>query len=401
LEYRFFAVNRDPNGIGIYHACQPAGDFEPLHGNANRQAMIKTVKLTQRQAHVLWATIKHYVATAEPVGSKALVDGYDFSVSPATIRNTMSMLERVGLLYQPHTSAGRVPSDSGYRTYVDRLLKPSDDFSSRVLSLLISQLDWHGWSLEAVLRRSGQILASLSGYISLITLPQAATARLRHVQLVAVEPGRAMFILVTTAYETQSAIFDLPRCQAVNATGVSEAEETERELQLISNFLNYHLRGRSLAELGDLNWQELGLEFDRHADSLKRLLADFSQRYQKPMSSQILVRGLAEVLRLPEFGELLQVQALIDCLEGHQDQLLPLICGETSLASDRQPFTVLIGAENPLEPMQTCSLVSAFYYRDSLPVGSVSILGPTRMPYEDAIAAVETTASYLTTALAG
>jgi heat-inducible transcriptional repressor len=131
-----------------------------------------SLDLNKRHQQILWATIRQYVATAEPVGSKALVDGYNLNVSPATIRSGFNTLEKAGLLYQPHTSAGRIPSDSGYRLYVDRLLgygsrvgnmQPSLDIGRQVEELLHEKLDWDGWSLEAVLRGAAEVLATLSG----------------------------------------------------------------------------------------------------------------------------------------------------------------------------------------------------------------------------------------------
>ena len=173
------------------------------------------VKLNNRHQHILWATVRHYIATAEPVGSKSLAEEYNLSVSPATIRNGMSFLEKSGLLYQPHTSAGRVPSDSGYRIYVDQLIKPSENLAFEVEELLQKQLNWPEGRLEAVLQGAAQILASLSGYITLVTMPQTSTAKIRHLQLVQVEAQKIMLIVVTNTYETQSLIMDL---RAINQT---------------------------------------------------------------------------------------------------------------------------------------------------------------------------------------
>src|SRR4028119_2060968 len=119
------------------------------------------VQLTDRQQHILWATIRHYIATAEPVGSKALVEEYNLGVSPATIRTAMGVLEKAGLLYQPHTSAGRVPSDSGYRLYVDQLITPSDALGRKVEHLLTDQLKWEESSFEGLLRNAAQILSTV------------------------------------------------------------------------------------------------------------------------------------------------------------------------------------------------------------------------------------------------
>ncbi|AVH70373.1 HrcA family transcriptional regulator [Nostoc sp. 'Lobaria pulmonaria (5183) cyanobiont'] len=375
------------------------------------------VKLTNRQQHILWATVRHYIATAEPVGSKALVEEYDLGVSSATIRNVMGVLEKSGLLYQPHASAGRVPSDSGYRIYVDQLITPSlrsrsvsqTDATRSLLPLsgtetlgrelevaLQKQLQWQDRSLETLLQGAAQILATLSGCISLITMPQTTTALLRHLQLVQIEAGRIMLIVVTDGYETHSKLMDLSPTPEETQR---DSEVIDRELQIVSNFLNSHLRGRSLLELAYLNWSELDQEFQRYGEFLKNSVAELTRRTLAPTATQIMVRGVSEVLRQPEFSQLQQVQTIIHLLEEEQDQLWRLIFEEPEPEDGGKPkVTVRIGAENPLEPIRTCTLISSNYRRGSVPVGSVGVLGPTRLDYESAIAVVASAADYLSEA---
>jgi heat-inducible transcriptional repressor len=346
------------------------------------------IKLSDRQQQVLWATVRHYVATAKPVGSGALIEEFNLNVSSATVRNAMGRLEKAGLLYQPHTSAGRVPSDSGYRIYVDHLIKPSDAIARQVDQLLSDQLQVETYSLDVLLRHAAQLLSNISGYIALITLPQARRAHLRHVQLVQVDTRRIMLIAVLDCYETQSVLLSVPDLG-------QDSDTLDRELQLLSNFLTHHLRGRSLSDLSGLDWTELGREFDQYATLLQQSLDELRRRSQAPIPTQILVSGVAEVLRRqPEFSELQQVQTLMQLLEEEQDQLWPLIF-ETTDGDRQKRVMVRIGSENPIKPMNACALVSATYHRDQVPVGSVGMLGPTRMVYEDAIALVEAAADYL------
>ncbi|WP_353259986.1 heat-inducible transcriptional repressor HrcA [Prochlorothrix hollandica] len=370
---------------------------------------ISSVSLTQRQAQVLQATVRHYIATAEPVGSKALTQEYDFSVSSATIRSTMGALEKAGFLYQPYTSAGRIPSDSGYRTYVDQLLVPSVMRSQHLSSQFHDQLRWDNGSLESVLRRAAQILSGLSGYMTLITLPQTSNARLRHLQLVPVEGGQIMLIVVTSTYETRSTLLKVPH----PPEDADRQEEVERELQILTNFLNSRLRGKLLQELAQVDWHNLERELQGYADSLQRHLVDLSQHLLKTSTTtQLVISGMSELLHQPEFSELQQVQALIHLLEEEQDQLWSVMfaveAAQDTSSGARTPdlnpksstrFRIHIGSENPLEPMRGCSLVSAMYRRDGQLAGSVGILGPTRMVYEQAIVAVEVTADYLSEAL--
>jgi heat-inducible transcriptional repressor len=353
------------------------------------------VQLTNRQQHILWATVRHYIATAEPVGSKALIEEYDLGVSSATIRNVMGVLEKSGLLYQPHTSAGRVPSDSGYRIYVDKLITPSEVLAKEVELALQQRLQWEDWSLEILLQGAAQILASLSGCISLITMPQTNTATVRHLQLVQIEAGRIMLILVTDNYETHSKLMDLPPGRSEKP----DPEVIDRELQIVSNFLNSHLRGRSLLEISTLDWSQLDREFQLYGEFLKTSVAELANRTAAPAATQIMVRGVAEVLRQPEFSQLQQVQTIIQLLEEEQEQLWRLIFEEPELEdSNKSKVTVRIGAENPLEPIRTCSLISSTYRRGAVPLGSVGVLGPTRLDYENAIAVVAAAADYLSEA---
>jgi heat-inducible transcriptional repressor len=356
------------------------------------------VQLNDRQQHILKATVRRYIATAEPVGSKALLEEYNLGVSSATIRNAMGMLEKAGLLYQPHTSAGRVPSDSGYRIYVDRLITPSDVWGRQVEYLFQEQLKWEDWSLEALLRGAARILAKVSGCITLITMPNTNTARLRHIQLIQIESGRVMLIVVTDTYETQSVLLDLP---TVDEGTVLESEVIERELQILSNFLNSQLRGQSLYDLVSLDWNQLDREFQQYGDRLKTVFADICRRTQpQSASTQIAIGGVSEVLRQPEFAELQQVQTILHLLEEEQQQLLPFIFEEPELDSNsRRRVTIRIGSENTLESIRSCTLISSTYRRGTVPIGSVGVLGPTRLDYEAAIAVVEAAADYLSDAL--
>ncbi|NJR66858.1 MAG: heat-inducible transcriptional repressor HrcA, partial [Leptolyngbyaceae cyanobacterium CRU_2_3] len=303
------------------------------------------VKLNSRQQQVLGATVRHYIATARPVGSEALVEGFNPRVSPATIRNAMGYLEKAGLLYQPHTSAGRVPSDFGYRLYVDRLVTPSDAIARQADQLLSEQLNWEENGLEVLLREAAQILSTLSGYIALVTMPQTSTAQIRHLQLVQVDPGRVMLIVVLDSYATQSTLVQLPE---MPDDSKPDPEQLDRELQILSNFLNSQLRGRSLNELSTLDWSELGREFDRYADLIRTSLVELKRRNGMSISTQILISGVAEVLRRqPEFSELQHVQTIMQLLESEQDQLWSLIFESAEPETLGKRVTIRIGAENP------------------------------------------------------
>jgi heat-inducible transcriptional repressor len=347
-------------------------------------------QLTQRQERVLFATIRHYISTAEPVGSKVLVEEYQLDASPATVRNAMGALEKAGLLYQPHTSAGRVPSDSGYRVYVDRCAMPSEQMVQRTNQLLSHQLKASSPHLDLLLKGAAQLLAGLSGCIAAIALPQLQTLQVRHVRLLPIEADRVMLLVVTDDYQSHSAIVPLP--QTDEAASRLDTETLERELVILSNFLDEQLRDRSLLEVTQLDWDELGREFDRRGQALQEALVYLARRAQPPTTTRIVISGVSEVLRQPEFSELQQVQTLIHLLEEEQERLWSLIFED---AIDDQRVRIRIGMENPWEPIQGYTLISSLYGNGVSPLGSVGILGPTRLDYDRAIAAVGATADYL------
>ncbi len=377
------------------------------------------MKLNSRQQNVLRATVRHYVSTAEPVGSKSLANGYNLQVSSATIRSVMSALESSGLLYQPHTSAGRIPSDSGYRAYVNELMEPSRPLIRQMenkLSQRIGRRSGQGSRLsgqllnssriEALLQESAQVIASLSGYIALVTLPQVESASIQHLQLVQVSDRQILLVVVLDVYNNHSILLPLPSAPSEPSTA---SEDIASELQVLSNFLTHQLKGRSLQDAA-LDWSELDRAFTRYASALQQAIGDLSVRSQTKPATQILVSGLAEVLAQPEFSERSQIRSIVELLEDGRDQLWPLISTASSTYSKSSPLTatlthnqrlrIWIGAENPVEPMQSCALVTAPYGQSPGPVGSLGVLGPTRMLYENAIAAVEAAANYLTDAVA-
>ncbi|ELS04210.1 heat-inducible transcription repressor HrcA [Xenococcus sp. PCC 7305] len=353
--------------------------------------------LTKRHQSILKATIEHYIATAEPVGSKVIAQGYNLNVSSSTIRNVMGRLEAAGLLYQPHTSAGRIPSDFGYRLYVDRLLIHNETIAKKLEQSLQQKLPKEKVSsFETLIQRSTKILSALSGYIALITFPQSPSDTLRHIQLVQVASGQIMLILVTDSYQTESILIE-------SSSFIAEQDQLDdemitEELQILSNFLNHKLKGKALSAIASLNWQEIDREFEHYTDFLQILSQKINSHLKPSDDKPIVVHGIAEALRQPEFSQLKQVQTLLYLLEEEQKQLWSVIFALPDHEHTDKKITIKIGAENPLEPMRACTLISANYCIDDTPVGSVGVIGPTRMLYDNTITLVETTAEYLSDA---
>jgi heat-inducible transcriptional repressor len=352
---------------------------------------IMKATLTTREQKVLWATVDRYIATAEPVGSKVLLEEYKFDISAATIRNVMGVLDKFGLLYQPHTSAGRIPSHSGYRVYVDELISPPDDLSSHMHQKLSQSIHLTtNCSLEMLLRSVAHILATLSGCIALIAVPHVQSSKIRHIQLIEIDARKVTIVAVSDSYHTASVLVDLPA--SPDTSSLSE------ELQILNNFLNARLRDRPWHDLANLNWLDLDAQFRKYATVLEQPLRELTRVCNPPEMGQIFISGLTELLRQPEFSQLSQVKAIVQLLEENQADLFPLIFQQPEL-SDRRRVKVKIGSEISLEPIQNCTLISCTYNNfnnnESTVAGSVSVLGPTRLAYERAIASVQAVADHL------
>ncbi|MEN9207334.1 MAG: heat-inducible transcriptional repressor HrcA [Gloeomargarita sp. GMQP_bins_120] len=348
--------------------------------------MTQGVELTERQRQVLQATVEHYVATGEPVGSRTLMTHYGIPASPATIRQAMGRLEQAGLLYQPHTSAGRIPSDLGYRQYVNWLLHRDTLPVASLGSYLPSPEAVDHW--EGVLRQAAQLLAQLSGSIILVTRPQPRSARLKYLRLVALGE-RVALMVVLEGERVESTLLDWTPPTWV---------EVDSALDMVGQFLNHHLQGLTLAEIVTLDWGKLEREFAAYGDWLRTLVPPLTQQLRawgRPTSTApLLISGVAEALRRqPEFQQASQVQPVVETLERDQERLGALLWDEQS------PVQVIIGQENPLESMRLCSLVSTMYRQEGVPVGSVAILGPKRMPYGRMIGLVQAAAAYVSQVL--
>lgn len=350
------------------------------------------IKLNERHQKVLQATIKHYIATAEPVGSKTLLKEYDFSISSATIRNTMGKLEKAGFLYQPYTSAGRIPSDSGYRVYVDQILTEDNPSNFGINSFFDDTwLDLSG-RYEILFQKIAHILAEVSGCIALVTLPQITGNIIHHLQLLRVANDKIMLVMIIDNYQTESVVLDIKELKP--DVDNYHPEIIDSELEILSNFLNHKLKGQSLREIKHLDSNSLDNDFKLYQDFINFLVTKIKSNYSFFPSTQIFFQGFSKLVNQPEFSCIEQLKKLLYFLEKEQKQLLPLIFNINENAEERK-IKVHIGSENPLESMQSCSLVSAYYFQGDYPAGSVGIIGPTRMPYKEAIALVQSTVNYI------
>jgi heat-inducible transcriptional repressor len=333
-----------------------------------------------RRLAVLRAIVEDFVATREPVGSRALVERHGLGVSPATVRNDMAVLEEQGYIAQPHTSAGRVPTDKGYRLFVDRLsaVRPLSGAERRAIQAFLDG----AVGLDDVLERTSRLLSQLTRQTAIVQYPAASLAAVRHVELVPVGEQRVLLVLILTSGRVEQRLVELHDTAARSLTVDRLGELRAR--------VNHAAEGRRLTEAA----REVDALRARLADAVERdLAADVAQLLREQRDERIVVAGTSHLVRRgTEFAS--ELGGLIEALE-EQVVLLRLL---HEMAEGEGEVTVRIGHENAHETLSTASIVASGYGPGG-EVARLGVLGPTRMDYPGAMAAVRAVARYVTRVL--
>ena len=326
------------------------------------------MELTRRQQKILAAAVELYIATGEPVGSKSLCETLDFNVSSATVRNEMSGLCAMGLLEQPHTSAGRVPTERGYRVYIDRLMQPRGITreEKRYLDSLILP---SAYDPEKLLDGVARILASMTKYAAVSTTPSGESAAVRAIQLVQTSRRTAMVILMTSAGTMKSRVF---HC---------DFDLTPEILRVFFRMLNEKLIGVPVANITPAYIQSLAASLGDMAMMASSALMALADAAQDSMQSDICLDGEINLLFYPEFGQE-EIRRLLDFLS-HPEELCRL------LARQDDDTRVLIGEESRRPELRDSSVIVSRYAIGGKDAGAIAIIGPKRMNYGKIISSMK------------
>lgn len=337
--------------------------------------------LDDRNKRVLQAVIDSYIASGMPIGSSVLVRRYDFGVSSATLRNIMAELEEMGYLTHPHTSAGRVPTDLGYRYYIDALINIEkeagelDDQLRRTPSL-------HGEDLDELMEEASKFLATLSHCAGVVVAPSEPEAKYRHIEFIRLRGTQVLIIFVTESGIVQNKLIEL------------EEGIRQHDLNRFSAYLDEELEHRTLNEV-----RERLVEKMREEKALFAQLMDetyrASREVQEKESEKVFIGGASQIMETPEFATVEKMRSLFKAFE--DKYMLLKLLDRTAAA---QGIKVFIGSENPYFEMQGCSLVVGSYHAGENIVGTLGVIGPTRMQYKQVIQVVDYTSKLLTKLLA-
>lgn len=337
-------------------------------------------RLENKEKVILNLTVEVYLQTGKPVSSGYLAQKVNYKVSSATIRNAMARLEQQDLLYQPHTSAGRLPTDEGLRFYVNSLLTETLYATSDDLKICPEELTVKSGEFDSLLMQVSQILASNSDNLAFVISPNISQLTFDQVKFVKLKDNRVMIVLLSTFNLVQTEIFE------------TEAQFTQNELDRAAQYVNQNFRGKNLAFVRDYLFRELPRLKMKYEDLVEKLIV-ILRNYSSPgkEGNKIFLQGTARLLGKAELFDLNKLKSLFQNFE-EKANLARLLSDLISL--DR--VKVIIGSELQLPEIVDCSLILSHYgYRNQI-LGSLGIIGPKRLPYEKIIPLVDNVARRLT-----
>ena len=322
------------------------------------------MELDERKTRILEAIIKNYLETGEPVVSRTISKYGELNVSSATIRNEMSDLEELGYIIQPHTSAGRIPSDKGYRFYVDHLMEEKNQEVSDMKEFVIE----HTEKMEQILQKVAKILATNTNYATMVSAPSYHKNKVKFIQLSNVQDDQILAVIVTEGNIVKNKMIS-----------VSEPIDNETMLKL-NILLNSNLNGLALQDINLATISKLKEQAGIHSDIISNVLDTIAETMGADDDIRIYTSGATNFFKYPELSDSEKASELISTFEEKQ-QLASLVT-ENLLDEENTGIQVYIGNESPIQTMKDCSVVTATYELGEGVRGTIGIVGPKRMDYE-------------------
>ena len=334
------------------------------------------LELDERKTKILDAIIRNYLATGEPVGSRTISKYSDLNLSSATIRNEMSDLEELGYILQPHTSAGRIPSDKGYRFYVDHLMQEKEREVSEMKDFVIEKTE----KMEQVLRQVAKLLANNTNYATLVSAPSYNKNKIKFIQLSAVDENQLLAVIVMNNNIVKNQMIEL-----------TESLDNETLLKL-NILLHTSLNGLALTEINLATIARLKEQAGIHSSIVNDVLDALAQTFSEEEDLQIYTSGATNILKYPELTASESAAKLLSAFE-EKEELVSLVT--ESLSDEETGIQVYIGNEAPIQTMKDCSVVTATYDLGEGVKGTIGIVGPKRMDYENVMHNLKTLKSQL------
>ncbi len=330
------------------------------------------MQLDERKMKILQAIIRNYLETGEPVGSRTISKYTDLNLSSATIRNEMADLEELGYILQPHTSAGRIPSDKGYRLYVDRMMEEKEREIGEMKEMLLEKED----KMDHLLKQVAKVLAVNTNYATMITAPQIHRNKLKFIQLSKVDEKQLLAVIVIEG-------------NVIKNTMLSTEEEMDEETLLKLNILlNTHLNGLCLEEINLGMISAMKHQAGIHSALVSDVIDAVADAIKADEDLEIYTSGTNNILKYPELADKQKASELINTFE--EKQMLTELVQDTLADENGTGIQVYIGDETPIQSMKDCSVVTATYELEEGMKGTIGIIGPKRMDYDKVVDTLKT-----------
>ncbi len=330
------------------------------------------MELDERKKKILQAVIRNYLETGEPVGSRTISKYTDLNLSSATIRNEMADLEEMGYILQPHTSAGRIPSDKGYRFYVDAMMEEKQRETVEMQEMLVERQD----KMETLLKQVARVLAHNTQYATMISAPQTKRSKLKFIQLSRVDAHQILAVIVIEGNVIKNNILSV------------DEELSDETLLKLNILLNTNLNGLTIDEISlgmiSVMKQQAGI----HSDIVSEVIDAVAEAIRAEEDLEIYTSGTNNIFRYPELADQEKASELINTFE--EKQQLGELLQETSDNAENTGIQVYIGEESPVQSMRDCSVVTATYELGDGMKGTIGIVGPKRMDYDKVVGTLRT-----------
>ena len=330
------------------------------------------MELNERKQKILEAIIRNYMETGEPVGSRTVSKYTDLNLSSATIRNEMSDLEEMGYILQPHTSAGRIPSDKAYRLYVDTILQRKDEEVSEMKELMVEKAD----KIDLLLQQVAKLLAQNTNYTSMVTKPKYQHKRIKFIQLNQMSERQLLVIVVLDNNHVSNKFINL----------MTDADENV--IAQMNFLMNTALTGLDFTEINMAIMQQIKEKAGEYGELASSILDCISEVMTEEDDSEIYTSGATNILKYPELSDKEKMTGLLSTFE--EKQMLSAWANDEPPEDDKEHgIQVYIGEESPVESMKECSVVTATYRIKEGVYGKIGIVGPKRMDYEKVVGTLE------------
>lgn len=332
-----------------------------------------TTEMTERSRKILEVIVDDYINSGDPVGSRAVTKRHNLDLSPATVRNVMSDLEEFGFLTSPHTSAGRIPTEKGYRYYVDSLLQLSELSAEDKNSLKAS---CHGEAgVENMFKEASKALSALSSHAGIVMAPRFTTTVFKQIEFVRLSRGKLLVVYVSQSGLVQNKLIDV------------DESLTQDDLTQVTNYLNQELSGLSISAVRDKINNQMLQEKALYDKLMRQALELSGAALKEELGGQLIIEGASSFLDQPEFADMGQMKSLFQAFE-QKNTLIDLLDKSQQAAG----VQIFIGSESELTQIEGCSLVTANYQNVHGTIGTLGVIGPSRMAYSKVIPIVDYTA---------